>query len=348
MLNIWFNRTYATTVHVIGLLRANPDGAQVRIFGTHSDPDSPLLAACDLAEPEPHEGVVGDEYVAWALAFCARHRIDVFFPRLHLEILSAAREEFEASGVSLVAGPAEAAALLNDKAGAYREAEAAGVAVPPFRVVRCGSDLIRSYEELSADGSTVCMKPVKGAGGVGFRVLTRDPLRWDDVVGALKPRVHVDEAAAAMCADEDAGRRSGPVMLLPYLHGPEVSVDCLAGDTGILVAAVPRVKFSRRRQLVDDTAAVGVARRIVAHHRLSALSNTQVRYWRRPGVDSEPRPYLLETNARMSGGLYQTALSGLNLPWAAVQMALGQSVALPAPLLGRAFTTVSSIVALSS
>ena len=77
------------------------------------------------------------------------------------------------------------------------------------------------------------------------------------------------------------------------------------------------------------------------------MSNTQVRYWQHPDLDDAPRPYLLETNARISGGLHQTALAGVNLPWAAVLLALGRPVVLPEPVLGVAFTTVSTPVRLA-
>lgn len=346
LLRIWFNRTFATNLHTIALLRDNPAGEPVRIYGSHADLDSPVLTACDVVELEPDGAVVGEEYVGWALDFCVRHGIDVFIPRLHLTSIAAARHEFTRAGTALVAGPAEAAALLDDKAAAYDDAAAVGLPVPPFRVVRSGEDLSSAYSELAAEVGEVCLKPVTGVGGEGFRLLTRERPDLEDVLGKLSPQVHVDDVASAIDARAARGEAVPPLMLLPFLHGPEVSVDCLANEHGILLAAVPRTKISRRRLLVDDQEALTVARTIVARHRLSSLSNTQVRYWQRPGVDAKPRPYLLETNVRISGGLYQTALSGLNLPWAAVELSLGRPVALGAPKLGRVFTTVSSAVPL--
>ena len=347
MLHIWFNRTYATNVHTIALLRDNPDSEPVRIYGTHAHQSSPILAACDAAALEPDETVTGNAYVTWALGFCARHRIDVFVPRLHLETIAAARAAFTAAGVALVAGPAVAAALLEDKAAAYDDARLAGLAVPPFRVVSTGKELHAAYAELASEVGDVCLKPVTGVGGEGFRILTERRPTLTDVLGKLSPHIHVDDVAAALDAHADAGGVVPPTMLLPFLPGPEVSVDCLADDTGTLLAAIPRTKISRRRLLVDDPAAVEVARTIVARHKLSSLSNTQVRYWAHPGRDTEPRPYLLETNVRISGGMYQTALAGVNLPWAAVQQALSRSLRLPAPRLDVSFTTVSSVVQLA-
>lgn len=345
MLNIWFNRTYATNVHNIELLRANPDGVPVRIFGTHKDLDSPVMAACDVVEPEVDESVVGDAYIDWALDFCIRHAINVLIPRLHMDTISAARDRFAAIGVALVAGPAGPAALMEDKASAYADASEAGLAVPPWVVVRTGAELVTGYEQLLELGP-VCIKPVSGVGGAGFRVLTTDPVDLDELLDTPSYSARVAEVAAALDARHAASGDVPPMMLLPYLPGPEVSVDCLADEAGNLLIAIPRTKISRRRLLVEDRDAVAVARTIIKRHRLSSLSNTQVRYWQNPLTDSAPRPYLLETNARISGGLHQTALAGVNMPWAAVQLALGEPVTAPAPTLGVAFTTVSTPVRL--
>lgn len=343
MLRIWFNRTYATNVHIIELLRQNPDGVEVRVYGTHADMASPVMGACDVTEPEPAETLSESEYIAWALAFCRRHDIAIFIPRYRLDWVAAARDQFIAAGAAVVAGPAKAAALLEDKAAAYRDAAAAGLAVPPFHVVSDGEALTRAYEDL-VDLGEVCLKPVTGVGGGGFRQLTRDPLRLADVLGKLEPRLHVDEFAKTLDAHLAAGGHVPEITVLPFLPGPEVSVDCLANEDGTLLTAIPRTKVGRQRHLVDDRAAIAVANSIVSRHQLSSLSNTQVRYWRHPEADAEVLPYLLETNARISGGLYQTAISGVNLAWAAVQLARGERAHLPAPQLGAAYTTVSSAV----
>lgn len=343
---IWFNRAYSTNIHTIALLRDNPDRAPVRVFGTHTNLSSPVLSACDVAESEPHASVVGDAYVDWALAFCSRHRIDVFIPQLHLETIAAARDKFTSSGVAVVAGPPGPAALLADKAAAYADARLAGLAVPPYRVVGTGDELVAAFDELTVEVGSLCLKPVTGAGGEGFRTLTAARPTFADMSGAPTTAMHFADVAQALDAHLGAGAVVPPLMVLPFLPGPEVSVDCLADSEGHVLAAIPRTKLSRRRLLVDDPAAVDVARTIVGRHKLSSLSNTQVRYWAHPARDTAPLPYLLETNTRISGGLYQTALSGLNLPWAAVLQALGRPFHLESPQLGLSYTTVSSMVLL--
>jgi biotin carboxylase len=185
---------------------------------------------------------------------------------------------------------------------------------------------------------------VAGVGGQGFRTLTTAPLSLDELLAHPTARVTLDEAVEAL--DKAGPEATPPLLVMPYLTGPEVSVDCLATPAGTVLAALPRVKVGRERRLVEDPAAVEVARTLVERHRLGLLSNTQVRYWQHPLLDDGPRPYYLETNARMSGGLYQTAASGLNLPWAAVRLARGLDAGLGEPRLGARWTTVESMVPL--
>lgn len=322
-MRIWFNRTFATHTHTIALLRGNPDGEPVWVLGSHTDPDSPVLGACDETFIEPE--LQGEAYVQWALEVCERYAIDVFVPRLNLELFAHARERFTAAGVAVVVTSPGSLALLDDKAAAYEDARAAGLFVPPYRVADSPESLWDAFEEiLKVDGS-VCMKPVSGVGATGFHVLQDGPLSWEQVAGAEPYATPVAEVVASMGRARDAGASLPQMMVMPVLTGPEVSVDCLGDTDGNLLAAVARVERGRRYSIGDETSEQ-VAATVVARHRLASLTNTQVRYWQHPGVDDAPRPYLLETNTRMAGGIFQSALSGVNLPWAGVLQALGRPV----------------------
>ncbi|MFF2629271.1 hypothetical protein ACFVUN_26330 [Kitasatospora griseola] len=73
----WFNRVWPARVHLIPMLRDNPDHAQVRVYGTHSDPAAPALTACDVVGREPGEE---EAFFDFAIDFCQRHDIDVIMP----------------------------------------------------------------------------------------------------------------------------------------------------------------------------------------------------------------------------------------------------------------------------
>ncbi|WP_380278361.1 ATP-grasp domain-containing protein [Kitasatospora purpeofusca] len=311
---VWLNRTYAENVFFIEQLRAAP--RPVRVHATHADPDSPVLAAADTADLEPAD-LTPDAYVAFALDHCARHRIDVFVPRLHQLAISLHRQEFEAVGTALACPPATAIAAFASKADGYAAMTDAGLPTPPWWLVRTAGDLVDAVDRIESAGLTACLKPASGAGGEGFRVLTREPFGLHRLAG-WDSRVQVDQVAAAL----DRAAREDPdaateLLVMPFLDGPEVSVDCLADLDGTLLAGVGRSKHRRRRSFTTAPRYLEPARRLVEATGMAYLSNVQFRHL-------HGEPVVIDVNTRPSGGLHQLRLCGLNLPWNAVQLALGE------------------------
>lgn len=327
---VWLNRTYAENVFFMDQLRSNPHARPVEIHATHGDPDSPVLAAADTADLEP-EGLSPAAYVEFALDQCQRRGIDVFVPRLHQATVAAHREEFKAVGTALLAPPAQAVHVFEHKVTAYQAVEALGVPVPPYYRVREAEELVAAVEELEAGGHRACFKPAAGAGGVGFRVVTRSPFSLMHLNGFPSPYVPLDLVLDAL---RDAGE---PVdwLVMPRLEQPEVSVDCLVAPDGRLRMAVGRTKNGRRRGFTLNPAWIEPARRLAEGFGLHYLSNIQFRMY-------GEEPVLMDVNTRPAGGLHQLSLCGVNAPWAAVQLALGEDPGdlLPARL-GPDYTVVS-------
>lgn len=327
---VWLNRTYAENVFFMDQLRRNPSDRAVEIHATHGDPDSPVLAAADTAELEP-ENLSPAGYVEYALDQCARRGIDVFVPRLHQSAIVAHRAEFEAAGTAVLAPPPEAVAVFHDKVIAYEAVQAIGVPVPPFWRVRSEDELVPAVEELEAGGHKACFKPASGAGGVGFRVITRTPFSLMHLSGFPSPYVPLDLVLEALRRAEE------PVdwLVMPRLEQPEVSVDCLTGPDNRLRLAVGRTKNGRRRGFTLHEQWLDPARRIAEGFGLHYLSNIQFRMF-------GDRPVLMDVNTRPAGGLHQLSLCGVNAPWAAVQLALGEDPGeMVPPFLGQDYTVVS-------
>ncbi|MFE6634626.1 ATP-grasp domain-containing protein [Streptomyces tendae] len=327
---VWLNRTYAENVFFMDQLRRNPADRAVEIHATHGDPDSPVLAAADTADLEP-EGLSPAGYVEYALDQCARRAIDVFVPRLRQSALVAHRAEFEAAGTALLAPPPEAVALFHDKVIAYEAVRAIGVPVPPWWRVRTADELVLAVEELEAGGHRACFKPASGAGGVGFRTVTRDPFSLAHLSGFPSPSVPLPLVVEALRAAEE------PVdwLVMPRLEQPEVSVDCLTGTDNRVRLAVGRTKNGRRRGFTLHEQWLAPARRIAEAFGLHHLSNVQFRMY-------GDRPVLMDVNTRPAGGLHQLALCGVNVPWAAVRLALGDDPGeLEPPFLGQDYAVVS-------
>ncbi|MET8896110.1 ATP-grasp domain-containing protein [Streptomyces albogriseolus] len=327
---VWLNRTYAENVFFMDQLRRNPSDRAVEIHATHGDPDSPVLAAADTAELEP-EGLSPAAYVEYALTQCERRGIDVFVPRLHQAAIAAHRAEFEAAGTALLAPTPEGVAVFEDKVVAYQAVESIGVPVPPWWRVRDADELLIAVEELERLGHRACFKPAAGAGGVGFRMITREPFSLSQLKGFPSPQVPLDLVL------ESLRRAEEPVdwLVMPRLEQPEVSVDCLTGPDDRVRLAIGRTKHGRRRGFTLHEQWLEPARRIAEGFGLHHLSNIQFRML-------GDRPVLMDVNTRPAGGLHQLALCGVNVPWAAVRLALGDDPGeISPPFLGQDYTVVS-------
>ena len=123
-------------------------------------------------------------------------------------------------------------------------------------------------------------------------------------------------------------------LVMPRLEQPEVSVDCLTGPDGRVRMAVGRTKNGRRRGFTLDPQWIEPARLIAEGFGLHYLSNIQFRMF-------GDKPVLMDVNTRPAGGLHQLSLCGINAPWAAVQLALGEDPGdVVPPFLGQDYTVV--------
>jgi biotin carboxylase len=318
-LRIWFNETWRGTYQFIKLLRQGASPRRLTIIGSHPIPSTPFLQACDAVITEP--GAEGDAFVAAALRVCERYRIDVFVPGRNMLAVAGRIADFTAAGVRVICSPAEAIALFATKSGQYAAMRARGLPVPRTIAVTTLAQYQDAYAALAAGGSAVCVKPDVDHGGQGFRIIDPEAERIDALFESPSVRVSPSTIERLLGAVD----RFAPLIVGEYLEGPEFSIDVLSDDQTVY-AAIPRGKSGPpwTREIVDDPALVDLASRVVREFGLRYLSNVQIRF-----TAGEPR--ILEVNTRAASGTYQSAASGLNLPWACLRLALGEPVNLPEP-----------------
>jgi hypothetical protein len=124
-----------------------------------------------------------------------------------------------------------------------------------------------------------------------------------------------------------------PRLAVAYLPGDEYSVDVLC-ERGRVLGGVVRLRHAAvgGLALCAETRAepdvLEAAARVAAALKLSYVNNIQFRR------DGSGRPRLLEINPRIPGTIGLTVEAGLNLPAAAICLALGATPSLPEPELG--------------
>ncbi|WEK55073.1 MAG: ATP-grasp domain-containing protein [Candidatus Cohnella colombiensis] len=318
---VWFNRWFSVAYHYMNAIRNNPDGIAVEIYGTHPDIRHMSLQACDYAEVEP---VLDDDaYVDFCVNFCKQHKIDVFIPRLKMLQIAKAIHLFDEIGTKvIVCRDVSLLEQLMDKSLFYESVREKDVmVVPDYYVVNDGEGFKHAYEKLIARGHRVCIKPTNGEGGVGFRIIdnNRDP--FADLLGVSNKYVSYEEVSRIL----SGVGKFDDLMVMELLDGLEYSIDCLSDPEGNLLAAVPRRKAGGRLRLMENVPElIDIAKRVANTYKIPYNFNIQMKY--REGV-----PKLLEINPRMSGGLHVTCLTGINFPYLAVKLALGERVDVQSP-----------------
>jgi biotin carboxylase len=310
---VWFNKHLSNTWEVLALLRGARAAGEFRVLCTHPQKGYAGRLHADAFEQEPW-GLGDDAYIAYCLDVARRHYVRLFFPGRKVVPVVRAAARFAALGTAvLAAGDGETLAQVNDKARTYAALEGAGVPLPEHAVVRDAAGFDAVYARLRARHAVLCYKPTVSVFGLGFRIVTEGR-------AANAPFITLESARQEM------GRRE--TLLMEYLPGPERSVDCLARD-GELVRCVVRRKEAGGQVIEDNPELTAVVRRLTARFRLSNLFNVQFR-----AVSGQS--YLLEINARMSGGLPFACRSGVALPYWALRLALGTAIPddIPCPRTG--------------
>ena len=316
LVHVWFNRGLSQTALLIKALRdAMVPGDDFKIFASHVQADTPVRDVVDHFELEPSTG--GNAYVEFALDFVQRNRIRVLLAHTHRIALSMHRASFEALGCSVItAGSPEAIRFLRSKTALYDKVTAAGglgIQVPEFISVQDKPSMVDAVRSLRERHGSVCFKPAAGLGGHGFRIVHDAGANYPHLYNGDHPPMTLEETLAYIEGWKDPLEE---MMVMPFLGGPEHSLDCLAVK-GKLVRAIDRVKFpGGLRELIDHRPdLVEASARLTELLELDGLYNVQF-------LESDAGvPYLLEINARMAGGTYMGRFTGVLLPYWAIRLA---------------------------
>ena len=323
MINIWFDGWFSSAYNIISGIRNNPDNKPVKIFGTHYKPMG-YEGLCDkwefrkdFIEDEKYYGDYEESYSRWALEFCERNKIDIFFPRRYFEIISTYADMFEYiengkyKKTKIMLPNENLLKILDSKLSTmdFISQNGLGDIVPPmspFVSVFDVDTMKRHLSLLEFKCNLLCMKPNCSTGAEGFRILNYpfDAYKIRDILKKGK---------------------DGGYVLMPYLDGEEISVDCLNTKKGLI--AIPRIKKnnSRVQEIKSDKNILNIVKDInslLVNRGLDVPYNIQFK-------KHFDKLYLLEINPRMSGGIYLSNLTGINIPYLAIKQALGEEFDLP-------------------
>ncbi len=224
---------------------------------------------------------------------------------------------FEELGVTLICETAEMIELLEDKAAAYERFSKAGINVPEYRVVSTAAQFEAAYAELNEKYDKLCIKCVNDKGGQSFRIITETKDEYTQLMYYPTFSIGYDSLNRIL---NNKGTFK-PMMLMPLLNTPEVEVSADCFDCVGKRIIIPRFKYSGHvEKIIFDSEIIGMVNKVIDIVSPKYICDVQFRFL-------NGTPYLLEVNARMSGGLpLSCAAAGVNIPALALKKALGKAI----------------------
>lgn len=314
MIRVWFNHWFSTSYRLIELMKADYK-EQIYVIGSNRQIDSVIQKACD----EWYEDFDADKeaYLQYCLDFCIEHKVDVFVPRYRMSDISKYKTRFEAIGVKVMVDAFSMVSLLEDKAATYNFfQDEEKLHIPEYYIVNNVVQFEEAYQQLKSNQhQQICIKFVHDEGGMSFRKI----VEYADRFKRLRTYQGADIVYSELVGILKTEREFDDLMVMPYLSGDEISVDCLDTESGLI--AIPRRKsLARHETVVYDKTILSMTKCIMEKTKLQFPCNIQFRLM-------EDTPYLLEINTRMSGGLQMSCLaSGVNIPNIALNKLLGRTI----------------------
>lgn len=297
MKRIWFNHWFSTVYNMIELIKKGE--GDFYIIGSNEG-KSVVSCVCDEFYIEPV--LKGKDYIDFCLDFCKEHKVDIFCPHRGMVDISKNKSLFEEIGVKVLIDDYDIVSILEDKDKTYKLLKDKGFdCIPEYIVVNSVDEFLSAYNDLSKKYDKLCCKKIVDIGALSFKVIDSEE-KLHNIVEGFKKKT-----------------KFAPTMIMPYLRGVEVSVDCLKTDKGNII--VPRQKEYKRVQRVSfNEEIINICNKVLDSIDLNTPCNMQFIY-------DEGKPYFLEVNTRMSGGTYLSCLgANVNIPNIAINKILEVSL----------------------
>lgn len=277
----------------------------ITIIASHRHNRNEILSLANIALIEPDEDEARLDFIADTVK---HYGVKALLTGRNGMWFEAHRQEIEALGVSLTTGAISTAMfmLADDKVEFAHTMKAQGLpVVPSLRIESAG--VLRHQIDQNAhkkdDKKLLCVKPVTGIYGSGFWRFDNNASPMSSFTHPESRKVHPEIYLHALEQLEDFE----PLVLMPYLPGPEYSIDMLV-EKGDVIAAVARRKEGALQYLEQSGPAYELGKKCAQIMQADGLVNVQTRN------DDQGAPLLLEINMRPSGGIGYTRHSGVNLP----------------------------------
>lgn len=266
--------------------------------------------------------VKDSKYIDALLEICKTEKITTIIPQYtdELILMSENADLFNSLGIKvLVTEDTQMLHIANSKDGLYNFFRDKDF-IPKYTVVSTIDSIKAAVRDLGYPDVPVCIKPVNGEGGKGFRIITEEKIDiFNEPPGS--PKVNLEAYLNLL--------RTLPkipeLLVTEYLPGIEYSVDCVCKN-GITYFCIPRQRIetsmgvSSISLIEKNEALIAYSKEMISALNLSYNINIQFKY------SKSEKPKLIEINPRVSGSLVSNYGAGVNMLEEALKLAYGMPI----------------------
>ncbi len=303
------------TVHS---LKQGSFGETIKITGIDLNPEAVGKVWCNAFYLAPSTKNI-ETYINELLNIVQKELITFILPQTTLETaaLSQHKTAFEAVNCTVLTSHADSITKANDKYEVLKIAEANGIPVPRYELVKDLNALKKAIHNLGYPTHKVVVKPRHGNGGRGVRIITAEP-----------PSIHkyLNQKPDSMdtCLDrfleifENNTLEAFPELLVSeYLPGEEYTIDALKTEAQTII--IPRHRRVIRSGISFETVVDMQQKAMVQHSEtLAEVLDLAHCFGFQFKLDAAGIPKLLECNPRVQGTMVASTFAGANIIQAAV------------------------------
>lgn len=292
----------------------NPDNRPVRVIGC--DMNDMVYNFVGVDKFYKVSRCDSDRYIEELMAICVKENVDVLIPfnTNELEIVSWYEETFAANGTKVLVSKPRALEVANDKIS-FHDYFIGRIPTPKYHVTS-------SYDELKSflcdnKGTTFTIKQRHSCGSRGFRIIGSN----EDFLDGKPNGVFIQDEELQKLLDG-----SEEFLVQEYLPGDEYTVDLVVDHGNVLYRACK----------LNSNMENGVARHSTIYAPLPSVVEPCIYVCKALKLhgnigfdlkcDEYGRPYIIDCNPRMTATVSLVAKAGINMPYIALQLALGEPV----------------------
>ncbi len=264
-------------------------------------------------------------YANELMTIAKKENTDVIIPASDDEvfILSKIKDQFHKEGIQIAINDSEVIETAGDKGSFLNFLKTNNLPCADFRVPTNIDEFQNGCKELGFPNKPVVIKPRRGRGSRGFRIITPHVEKADLILNQKpgSPQISLEEMKEAL----EKAEKFPDIVLMEFLPGMEYSCDVLCKN-GSVIYSVPKIRekidtFGSVGAKVDlDETVLKMIEDIVSAFKFNYNVNIQFRF----GEDGKLYPY--EVNTRIAATIAACRLAGANLLYFGVKLALNETI----------------------